>query len=58
VLTARVRRAYRPPQWYTLELYGEPDVTTVMAQLGNRAFEAILLEYLEDLTVLQATLAG
>ena len=58
VLEARVRRAYRAPQWYTDELYGEPDVMTVMVMIGNRGFEAVLLELLEDLTVLKADLTG
>ena len=52
VLEARVRRSYRPPQWYTEDTYGEPDVTTVLVMMGNRAFEAVLLELLEDLTIL------
>ena len=58
VLEARVRRASRAPQWYTDELYGEPDVMTVMVMIGNRGFEAVLLELLEDLTVLKADLTG
>jgi hypothetical protein len=56
VLARRLRRAYRPPQWYTQDAYGEPNLTTVLAMLGNAPFEAVLLEYLEDLTVLKATL--
>jgi predicted transcriptional regulator len=56
VLEARVRRAYRPPQWYTEDSYGEPDVTTVLVMLGNRGFEAVLLELLEDLTVMNGEL--
>ena len=58
VLEARVRRVYRAPQWYTEELYGEPDVVTVLVMIGNRGFEAVLLELLEDLTVLNADLTG
>jgi hypothetical protein len=56
VLEARVRAAYRAPQWYTEDAYGEPDVTTVLVMMGNRGFEAVLLELLEDLTMLNGEL--
>jgi hypothetical protein len=56
VLAARVRRAYRPPQWYTDDAYGPATVRSVLSVIGNRAFEQVLLELLEDLTVLRATL--
>ncbi len=58
ILEARVRRAYRAPQWYTEDAYGEPDVTTVLVMMGNRGFEAVLLELLEDLTILNGELQG
>lgn len=56
VLEGRVRRAYRPPQWYTEDAYGEPDVTSVLVMIGNRGFEAVLLELLEDLTIMNGEL--
>ena len=56
VLEARVRRAYRPPQWYTEDAYGPATVRTILTVIGNRAFEAVLLQLLEDLTVLRASL--
>jgi hypothetical protein len=56
VLGARLRRAYRPPQWYSEDAYGPPSLTTVLVMVGNRTFEEILLEYLEDLTEFRASL--
>lgn len=56
VLDARLRRAYRPPQWYSEDNYGDPDLTTVLVMMGNRGFETVLLELLEDLTILNAEL--
>ena len=54
VLEARVRRVYRAPVgWGSLHA---PPVREVLAALGNHAFEAVLLELLEDLTVLRASL--
>jgi hypothetical protein len=58
VLEARVRRAYRPPQWYSEDAYGPASVRTILTVIGNRAFESVLLELLEDLTVLRASLDG
>ncbi len=56
VLEARVRLAYRPPQWFTEDAYGEPDVTSVLVMMGNRGFETVLLQLLEDLTLLNGEL--
>jgi hypothetical protein len=60
VLEARVRRAYLPGADRRAERgeKGEPPATAVvLSMIGNQAFEALLLELLEDLTVLAADTA-
>src|ERR1700733_13132119 len=50
VLEARVRRGCR------CRAAGSLAVGALLTMLGNRSFEAILLELLEDLTILRSTL--
>jgi hypothetical protein len=56
VLEARVRRAHRSGASLDGAKRDRPPIAAVLATIGNRAFEALLLELLEDLTVLSATL--
>ena len=54
VLEARVRRAHHGRTSPSASV--SADIATILAMIGNQAFEALLLELLEDLTILSATL--
>lgn len=56
VLAARARRAHSSALRVGRGLGEPPKIAMVLASLGNRAFEALLLELLEDLTILRADL--